>query len=194
VLAEAEIVALGQDGHFVRDAWLGDQPALACHAELLALRPALRPAGIGRAASPVPEVRGDRIAWLSPGTGPALDRLFDRFAALAVALREQAWLPIERFDVQLACYAGGGESYARHRDAFAGGPSRRVTAIWYGNPGWRPAHGGQLRLFAGERVVDVEPRLDRLVVFLSAALEHEVLAAHHERFAVTAWYHGPETR
>ena len=35
------------------------------------------------------------------------------------------------------------------------------------------------------------PGVDRLVVFLSDRVEHEVLPAHAERWAVTAWYYGP---
>jgi SM-20-related protein len=38
--------------------------------------------------------------------------------------------------------------------------------------------------------VDVEPSLDRLVVFLSERIDHEVLPAFAPRLALTAWYYG----
>lgn len=40
---------------------------------------------------------------------------------------------------------------------------------------------------AGDWALDVEPCLDRLVLFSSEWLEHAVLPAHSERFAVTMW-------
>ena len=65
-----------------------------------------------------------------------------------------------------------------------------MTAIFYPNPDWRPEHGGLLRLYLKEGTVEVAPSLDRLVVFLSEQLEHEVLPTHAPRLALTAWYYG----
>ena len=76
----------------------------------------------------------------------------------------------------------------RHRDAFPGGDNRRVTAILYLNPDWQPEHGGQLRLHL-DPPRDVEPFSERLVVFLSDRVEHEVLPAFADRWAITAWYY-----
>jgi SM-20-related protein len=95
-------------------------------------------------------------------------------------------------EVQIARYPGGGAAYDRHRDAFAAPPGarpgRRVTAIYYANPAWTPEAGGLLRLHGNAGPVDVAPILDRLLVFLSERVEHEVLPAHAPRCAVTAWY------
>ena len=77
--------------------------------------------------------------------------------------------------MQLACYPGTGERYLRHRDAFAdGAAARRVTAIVYLNPAWRPAHGGCLRLHGplGEAPTDVAPLLGRLLLLLADEVEH----------------------
>jgi SM-20-related protein len=41
----------------------------------------------------------------------------------------------------------------------------------------------------GDAAVDVAPVLGRLVVFLSAKVEHEVLPTWAPRLAVTAWYY-----
>ena len=67
-----------------------------------------------------------------------------------------------------------------------------MTAIYYANPDWRPEHGGQLRLYLDSGPQEVEPTLDRLVVFLSEQLDHEVLPAHAPRLALTAWFYGPD--
>ncbi len=94
-------------------------------------------------------------------------------------------------EYQLAYYPPNGR-YERHRDAFPvddpeDAEQRRVTAIVYMNPEWKKGDGGELRLF-GDEVVDIEPVGGRIVVFLSGVVDHEVLAAGSERFAVTAWY------
>ncbi|KAL0019058.1 hypothetical protein WJX79_000911 [Trebouxia sp. C0005] len=54
-------------------------------------------------------------------------------------------------EYQLAVYVGGGSQYVKHRDALpddgADPNQRRVTAILYANPDWRPADGGHLRIW-----------------------------------------------
>jgi SM-20-related protein len=65
-----------------------------------------------------------------------------------------------------------------------------VTAILYLNPDWTEAAGGLLRLHLPSGPLDVAPLLDRLVVFRSEIVEHEVLPTHAPRWAVTAWYPG----
>jgi SM-20-related protein len=149
----------------------------------LAGRTALTPAGVTRGKKKDETIRSDQTAWLDDSP------LHRPFEGLREELNRTAYLGLARFDVQLARYAPGAR-YVRHLDAFPGSDNRRVTAIVYLNPDWRPEHGGQLRLHV-ESVRDVEPTLDRLVVFLSDRVEHEVLPARAERFAVTAWFYGP---
>jgi SM-20-related protein len=193
-LRDEEIAALGTKGFFVRDSFLGPEQARAVHAEATHRVEAgtLRPAGIRRGADRTEDtaVRGDFISWVEPAQGTALGSLWEAFARLGEALSSGAWLGLGRFDLQLAHYPGGGARYVRHRDAFPGQSNRRVTAIYYANPDWQPEHGGMLRLYLDEGTLDVAPTLDRLVVFLSERLEHEVLPAHAPRLALTAWYYG----
>src|SRR5262249_23586211 len=137
-------------------------------------------------------VRGDAIAWMEPDEAASeLADLTALFLSLRDALNREAYLGLGRMEIQIARYPGNGSRYDRHRDAFptpAGGrPNRRVTAIYYANPSWRPEDGGVLRLHLDGRSHDVDPILDRLLVFLSEQIEHEVLPAHVPRRAVTAW-------
>jgi len=196
-LTDEEIAALGTKGFFVRDAFLGEPRATAVHAEARSKAEAgiLKPAGIRRGADRTEDsaVRGDFISWVVPEQGTALSTLRDAFTELGEALSAGAYLGLGRFDLQLASYPGGGARYVRHRDAFPGQSNRRVTAIYYANPDWQPEHGGLLRLHLEDGPLDVAPRLDRLVVFLSERLEHEVLPAHAPRLALTAWYYGRDT-
>ena len=194
-LGDEEIQSLGERGWFTRASFLGEADARAVHAEAKARAEAglLRPAGIRRGADHTldRDTRGDFISWVTPEEqGSAIARLREAFAALGETLSAEEYLGLGRFDLQLAWYPGEGARYARHFDAFPGQSNRRVTAIYYLNPDWVPAHGGLLRLYPEGGAVDVAPTLDRLVVFLSERIEHEVLPAQGSRLALTAWYYG----
>ncbi len=178
----------------VRDDWLGAERARTARAALLAhLGEELAPAGVGRGArhrgdSPA---RGDEIAWLEPavhGAVPGIDALLAAFEALRAELAQGLRLALPRTELQFSRYEAPGARYVRHRDAFRGGGNRLLTAVYYLNPDWRPEHGGCLRLFGPGGAQDLEPHLDRLVVFLSEDLEHEVLPVRDPRLALTAWF------
>jgi SM-20-related protein len=178
---DENVERLGTHGWFLRDGFAGR--TLALEALQLAQAQPLKPAGVQRSAVRDASIRSDETAWVDDSP------LRPRFEALRLELNRAAYLGLTRFDLQLARYRPGAR-YVRHRDAFPGRDNRRVTAIAYLNDGWQPAHGGQLRLHV-EPPLDVEPVLDRLVVFLSERIEHEVLPAHAPRWAMTAWYYGP---
>jgi SM-20-related protein len=184
---DEDVARLGDPGWLVRDGFLGQELARRVREEAATLT--LKPAGVRRGAAHALDsaARNDAIAWLSAdeATGPLREAAL-AFEGLMQSLNEAAWLGLRRVELQLARYAPGGH-YARHRDAFPGDDNRRVTAIVYLNERWEPAHGGQLRLHV-EPPMDIEPMLDRLVVFRSQLIEHEVLSAHAERWALTAWF------
>ncbi|WP_373047303.1 2OG-Fe(II) oxygenase [Vulgatibacter sp.] len=197
LLDDQRIERLGSDGFFVVDGFLGTEAALAIRGEALALSHAgtLRPAGLGRGDALRLEraARGDEIAWLDPQESPpALRAFLGRLESVRDEVNRGAYLGLRRYEVQVARYDRGA-GYVRHRDAFPGGPNRTLTAIYYLNDGWIPAHGGALRLFpTGREPLELAPLLDRLVVFRSADLEHEVCPSWAERLAVTAWFYGRE--
>jgi SM-20-related protein len=183
LLDDTELDSLAAGEIVMRDGVLGVE-AHPLVAEARALVLAAAPAGVGRDRRRDDGIRGDTVVWVDP---PALAPLHALFQELRRALN-RAYLGLRAFDVQLARYPGEGAAYIRHRDAFRGGESRIVTAIYYLNPEWRSEDGGALRAHLRGGARDIEPRLDRLVVFFSDALEHEVLPTARERLAVTAWY------
>jgi hypothetical protein len=108
----------------------------------------------------------------------------------------------------VTCYPGqdSDESrYSKHYDN-ANCNGRRVTCIYYVNTGWKRTHGGALRLYTRSSddfddnhgdgddedralITDVEPTMDRLVLFYSdTRVLHEVLPTHRDRFAFTVWF------
>ena len=195
-LSETELSALRVQGWFLRDAVLGYPAAMRVHdaVETFAAAGRLRPAGLSRGATHRVDatIRGDATTRMEPDEAPPeLAELMTVFRSLRDALNREAYLGLGRIEIQVARYPGDGSRYDRHRDAFAtlpgGRPNRRVTAIYYANPAWRLEDGGMLRLHADGGPHDVAPILDRLVVFLSEEVEHEVLPARTPRRAVTAW-------
>lgn len=185
--AALDAIALGQA--VVRDGLLGLVAAHAAAEAARLWRSNLRPAGIGRGAEHHldPTVRGDAIGWLGDDAPAALVPVLDAFEALRQELNRRAWLSLQPPEVQLGRFPAGAH-YARHRDAFTGPTSRRITAIYYLNPGWTSELGGQLRIFPPEGPREITPRFDRAVVFRADALEHEVLPTLADRWAITAWY------
>ncbi len=152
---------------------------------------------------------GEPPASSCRGLSAALDLLSAVRADLSVFLR----LARNVAEYQCAVYPGSGAAYARHRDAFPDDGSevcqRRITAVLYCNPpDWDTATlGGALRLHVpapsgcaalqpgcawrsdtdDNAFVDVTPAAGTLVLFLSGAVEHEVMPCHAARVAITAW-------
>lgn len=199
ILDDAGIVQLGERGWLRVDGFLAAEAARSAHAEAAALRAEgrLAPAGVGHRGRHElrRSVRGDLTCWLEePELAARFAPLLDRFERLRLELNRRAFLGLVGASVQLACYPGTGERYLRHRDAFSdGAAARRITAVVYLNPSWQPADGGCLRLHDEPpgREEDVEPVLGRLLLLRADQVEHEVLPAWAERWAATAFLHGP---
>ena len=98
-------------------------------------------------------IRGDVHIWLTNGRDklksscPELVDLLQRMQALADELNAACQFESQQTQVQLACYPGNRTGYVRHLDAFVGGASRRITVLYYLNPGWKPSDGGKLRMY-----------------------------------------------
>lgn len=104
---------------------------------------------------------------------------------------------------QIACYPGKGARYVRHLDSSKNGPDRRITCLFYLNKDWKTENGGSLRIFLprspeteslgnivdNEVEIDVEPLLNRVVMFQSRTIPHEVLPTHTDRMSITMWFY-----
>eukprot|EP00041_Stephanoeca_diplocostata_P016604 m.328050 g.328050 ORF g.328050 m.328050 type:complete len:795 (+) comp20423_c0_seq1:157-2541(+) len=162
-------------------------------------------------------IRGDKVGWFSGDPchdtstgrheapldtettgrcwhGETLGVLMQRLGTLVqmVASEVGELQGIEsRSEAMVTCYPGNGARYIKHCD----NPhrnGRKLTVLYYLNNGWRAGDGGELRVYdsAGGVVRDIEPVLDRVVLFFSdQRVPHEVLPAHKERFAVTLWFY-----
>ncbi|CAO3644112.1 unnamed protein product [Cunninghamella echinulata] len=148
--------------------------------------------------------RDDSIVWLDPenkDTNSAhIQKVLDFFNGplhddLASMIRLNG-----KVEYQLAYYHPQNARYEKHRDALPTDDpedtsQRRVTAILYLNPGITNADGGELKIFgipnsfghseSADR--SIPPLLGRIVIFLSGVIDHAVMPAKKERFALTAW-------
>lgn len=188
-------LALERPGWCVVDAALDPLAveALAATCRALAAGGAMNAArtGHGVAAAAVPASRGDRTCWLSDaGANDAEAGLLAGLKRLRATLNERLYFGLADLEAHYACYAPG-TGYGVHRDRFRDDDRRTVSLVLYLNADWREADGGALRLYldpARSRHHDVQPQGGRLVCFLSADFEHEVLPATRERLSIAAWF------
>ncbi|CAN0082941.1 unnamed protein product [Discosporangium mesarthrocarpum] len=231
-------VAAGSPSVVVKDGLLGRKLALQVNQAARFLRDSgrMKPAGMGRGQElwHSGKIRGDNIMWITDGVKgqgvlpEALESLLQRMSEVGESLRGTTFngstpgLQLTgTTSVQLASYSGNGSGYVRHLDTPKGAAESEeadrkastITAIYYLNPDWEKAMGGQLRIHLGGdggkaqkgdssndkgtpaasksgSVWDVDPLLDRLVLFRSDHVYHEVLPVYAPRLAVTMWFHG----
>ena len=134
------------------------------------------------------ELRGDDVSWLEEkGSTHAQRDCLTRFEELRLALNRELQLGLFEFECHFARYAVG-SAYGRHLDQFAENGSRVLSCVLYLNEAWLPADEGELRLHLPDRQVDIAPLGGRLVCFLSARFEHEVLPPRRRRLSLTGWF------
>ncbi|MGE0490180.1 MAG: 2OG-Fe(II) oxygenase [Vulcanimicrobiota bacterium] len=152
----------------------------------------MKAAGVGRGERHqlAPKTRGDRIAWVeSQGSTPGFQPFLTQLERLRRDLNQRAYLGLRRFELQCSYHEAGSPGYKRHTDTFADhGARRRLSAVYYLNPTWRPEHGGSLTIHLPSGPLEVEPVHNRLVLFLSD-IEHEVAPVQAPRLALTAWFY-----
>jgi SM-20-related protein len=149
----------------------------------------LAQAGIGRAEqrSVQQSIRGDKIQWLEQAMSPAIDHYLNSMAALRNMLNEQLFLGLESNENHFALYPPGA-FYQRHIDRFRDNDSRTISSVLYLNAHWETDFGGELRLFCNDQHLDVPPIANRLLLFVSADIWHEVLPTKVERLSLTGWF------
>jgi SM-20-related protein len=136
------------------------------------------------------DIRGDFTCWLREPLYPAERLLLDQFEALRLELNRETFLGLFDLELHYAWYPPAA-GYARHVDQPRGTIRRKVSLVLYLNLKWNVEDGGALRIYeAGQPRCDIEPIGGRLVCFLTAGREHEVLTARRDRWSVSGWYRG----
>lgn len=192
---ELAAAGLARGEPVVLNAWLGPPRARALRLEVLALLDAhsFQPAGVGAGSDHAlePHVRRDRVCWFDaagvagvrPGTEVAL--FLARLNVLVQHLNRTCFLSVQSVECHAACFEPGA-FYTVHKDTFSRDASRVISYCYYLNDTWDERAGGCLRLH-GPPDVEVAPVLDRLVLFRSADVAHEVLPTTVRRLSLTGW-------
>lgn len=192
---QAELIQLlNQQGWAVSDtvlppAWhaeLGDQ------ARALWAAGAFTPGEIGRSETGArqPEIRGDAICWLRPGMAGYDHPFLGWMAAFRTALNDHFSMGLRSHEFHFARY-GVGKGYQKHIDQHRGTDHRKVSVVFYLNPGWDPANGGELSLYQPRdpdaEMARIAPLGGRLIVFVSGVMPHAVRPCKAVRWSLTGW-------
>jgi SM-20-related protein len=212
ILTKDEIEKLNTDGFIVKDNFLGQESLTRYHqnASELFENGKLKQANMGATTENKwtdSSIRSDHLLWLndiedkeSPkwketDLTPLLE-LVNKMKGIQNELNGACNFDSNKTQIQLTCYPGEGARYIRHLDAYVGSSERRITCLYYLNPEYKDANdaklGGDLRVFhdnSDDQFTDIAPIGDRLVIFQSRLLEHEVLASYFKRFAITVWFY-----
>jgi SM-20-related protein len=143
--------------------------------------------GTNTALTVAPDIRGDYIYWLDPAVDISLTPVFEIIRECIEKLNRYCYLSLKEFEFHLALYPEK-TFYKRHIDQFKNRSNRMISVILYLNKDWQSGHGGELKIYKdnGEELV-VNPLANRLVMFNSAKVPHEVLVTHKTRRGLTGW-------
>lgn len=149
----------------------------------------LKKAGIGESESKIinDSIRGDKIYWLDTNTNSELERNFlNKIEDVMSILNRYCFLSLSDYEFHYAHYKPG-TFYKRHLDQFKGKKNRLISSVFYMNKNWKQDDAGQLRIYKENSHIDIEPIFNRLVLFKSDVVEHEVLKTFVHRYSITGW-------
>lgn len=152
----------------------------------------LRQAGIGALGNfQIQEnIRADEIFWLDRNNcTPELQTFFDFINHFIPLLNQSLFTSIKDFEFHLAHYPNGA-FYKKHLDQFKERNNRILSVIVYLNDNWQKGDGGELKIYSNKdenHFELVEPIGNRLAIFRSDCVWHEVLTAHKSRKSLTGW-------
>jgi SM-20-related protein len=189
VSASAE---LRLEGISVRDEFI-DASRRRALLDCLAARRARGEFGAARVGNPAnlerrESIRGDFTCWIEAPLFPAEQMLLDDLERLRQELNLECLLGLLELELHYAVYPPGA-GYSRHLDQPQGRTQRKLSMVLYLNEDWQPGAGGALRMFDGAASHrDIDPIGGRLVCFMTAEREHEVLLAQRERLSISGWF------
>lgn len=132
-------------------------------------------------------IRSDEIFWLDRNRDLELSGFFALVDEVIAHLNRLCFLSISGSEFHLAHYPPG-SFYKRHLDQFDFRSNRLISVVFYLNEFWKPEHGGELRLHESDGTYqDVAPLPDRMILFKSEAVPHEVMLSNASRYSITGW-------
>ncbi|MDB4124983.1 2OG-Fe(II) oxygenase [Schleiferiaceae bacterium] len=141
--------------------------------------------GPGKERTRISEIRSDFVHWLDRPLMPELETFFEGMDAIRASIAESLFLSLRGYEFHLAKYPKGA-FYKPHFDQFNTRENRMISVVIYLNENWKPEHGGALKLHKPQERL-IEPVMNRMVMFRSDTVLHEVLPAHETRRSLTGW-------
>lgn len=132
------------------------------------------------------KIRGDYVYWLEKERDKSFEPFFDQTSELIDKIRRYCFLSISDFECHLAYYPEG-TFYKKHLDQFKERNNRILSFVLYLNENWQNDHGGELVIHQEDEALKVAPLKNRLVLFKSASVLHEVALTHQPRKSITGW-------
>lgn len=184
------IDALSQDGYIIVPDFLDETFTQQLYQRVTSLpESAFQLAKIGRQHDHQSQitVRNDKTVWLSE-QHPIEQAYLSVMHTLMTTLNQHLFLGLRDFEAHFAHYPAG-HFYQRHLDAFRGQSNRILSSVFYLNPDWQQADGGELVIYRDDdALLRVMPQWGTLVLFLSEQFPHEVLTAHRDRYSIAGWF------
>ena len=145
-------------------------------------------ASVGQGHQRRVNIRSDQTYWLGPkNLSIAQNSLLNRVDALKQVINQDLYMGLNHFEGHYSRYQKGG-FYKRHLDCFQKNNDRVISVVIFLNQNWNPEHGGQLRIYDKNTVIDIDPTSGTMVCFLSREIEHEVLTTNSSRMSFTGWF------
>lgn len=130
-------------------------------------------------------IRTDWIRWLDPTQDVSLEWFFEGLDGFRAALSRDLFITLKGYEFHFALYPEGA-FYKAHYDQFQHRDNRTLSFVLYLNQDWVPGDGGELKIHKPTGGI-VEPIFNRLVLFRSDTVLHEVLPARKPRRSLTGW-------
>jgi SM-20-related protein len=152
----------------------------------------LQQAGIGALSQYqiIENIRNDEIMWLDRNNcNPEIKTFFNFIDAFIPMVNRELYTSIKDSEFHLAHYQKGG-FYKKHLDQFKDRNNRILSVIVYMNDQWKKGDGGELKIYTNDSQSEfelVEPIGNRLAIFRSDTVWHEVLPANKSRKSLTGW-------
>ncbi|MGI9526855.1 MAG: 2OG-Fe(II) oxygenase [Weeksellaceae bacterium] len=144
-------------------------------------------AGIGAINNVVAsEIRSDFTYWIDRKKDPAMASWFEYIEEIKAKLNRYCYLSLSGDEFHFAHYPKG-SFYKKHLDQFKKRNNRLITVLLYLNDHWEPQDEGQLVVYKDEDQLKINPLGNRLVLFKSDTLYHEVLPTKNGRKSLTGW-------
>jgi len=132
--------------------------------------------------------RSDKTQWIDEDSGVQSQYLLF-MKDLQTYLNRSLYLGLSYYESHFAIY-NKGDFYEKHLDAFQHSKNRVVTTVYYLNEDWKKEDGGELIIYNknNEKLTNVSPKTNTLVVFMSEDFPHEVLPAKKRRYSIAGWF------